>query len=293
MASSVTPPGPPTANPPPRTVALAGAIRLHAVQTGWVAVKRVHREFRGPPPLRLPAILLDRHWTPWLPILAWAIEHPDGVVVVDTGELDPSFDALLEACDPADRLVRDRSLRLHVEPGQTIDAQLRRLGIEPEDVGTVVLTHLHADHSGGLRFFPSAKVLVSRVDWEGPRSGALACRWPVTLEPALVDAPPDPGYPVTRDGAIRIVSTPGHTRGHQSVVVRDDERGWLLAGDVSFSEAQLLAGGVPGVVEDVATTRSTYAAIRRLARERPLVYLPSHDPGSPDRFTRAQAMPAP
>ncbi len=61
-------------------------MRIHAIQTGTVAVKARQREGTGRGPLRLLNTLRDEHWTKPLPILAWLIEHPEGLIVVDTGE---------------------------------------------------------------------------------------------------------------------------------------------------------------------------------------------------------------
>jgi hypothetical protein len=61
-------------------------MRIHAIQTGTVTVKARQREGNGPGPLRLINTLRDDRWTDPLPILAWVIEHPEGLIVVDTGE---------------------------------------------------------------------------------------------------------------------------------------------------------------------------------------------------------------
>ena len=61
-------------------------MRIHAIQTGTVAITTKWREGKGHGRLRLVNTLLDRRWTEPLPIYAFAIEHPEGVIVVDTGE---------------------------------------------------------------------------------------------------------------------------------------------------------------------------------------------------------------
>ncbi|MBZ0299172.1 MAG: N-acyl homoserine lactonase family protein, partial [Anaerolineae bacterium] len=61
-------------------------MNIHAIQTGTVQVKTRQRAGSGSGPLRLIHTLLDPNWTKPLPIYAWVIEHPEGVIVVDAGE---------------------------------------------------------------------------------------------------------------------------------------------------------------------------------------------------------------
>ena len=108
--------------------------------------------------MRQVNILLDRSWTEALPIYAWAVETPEGVIVVDTGETartgEPDY---FPRWHPYFRL----AVQLDVTPEQEVGPQLLKLGIRPDDVRTVILTHLHTDHAGGLHHFPKSKILVS------------------------------------------------------------------------------------------------------------------------------------
>ena len=61
-------------------------MRIHAIQTGTVKIKTAQVEGRGHGFRRQLAIYTDGNWTEWLPTYAWAIEHPEGVIVVDTGQ---------------------------------------------------------------------------------------------------------------------------------------------------------------------------------------------------------------
>ena len=61
-------------------------MKIHAVQTGTVAIRPNQREGKGPGFARLINTLSDRRWTEPLPIYAWVIEHPEGIIVIDTGE---------------------------------------------------------------------------------------------------------------------------------------------------------------------------------------------------------------
>ena len=95
--------------------------------------------------------------------------------------------------------------------------------------------------------------------------------------------------PLTRRGDVLIVPTPGHTPHHVSVVVCGDPS-FLLAGDTSYNQRLLLAGTVDGVSPDPAVAAARHARILALAHERPLVYLPSHDPESATRLAEKSVL---
>ncbi|MEM8861976.1 MAG: hypothetical protein AAGD96_26945, partial [Chloroflexota bacterium] len=71
---------------PAATHTTPSGIKIHHIQTGYVAVKTAHREYDGPDGRGILAIAFDQQWTEWMPISVWVIEHPEGVLVVDTGE---------------------------------------------------------------------------------------------------------------------------------------------------------------------------------------------------------------
>lgn len=279
-------------NPAPRSFTLADGMRLHLVQTGWVAVKRAHRHWRGIDVLRLPGVVLDRRWTEWLPIAAWVIEHPEGVIVVDTGEtaqmMDPAHAA---ACSKGDGWFYGRNLRFALTPENEIGPQLWRLGLDPECVRAVVMTHLHSDHMGGMDWFPEAAFHVAASDING-HLGALTCYMPPRVRRIAV-VPDQPGvgaFPasraVTRDGAVRIVPTPGHTPGHQSVRIEADGRSILLAGDAAFSVDQIERGQMAGIVTSPAPARATLATLCA-EMQAGTVILPTHDPSNATRLGAA------
>ena len=130
------------------------ALKIHAIQTGTVRVKVCQKVGRGRGPFRQINILLDRAWTEPLPIYAWAIETPKGVVLVDTGETartsEPGY-------FPRWHQYFRLAVQLDVTEEQEVGPQLLKVGIRPDDVRTVILTHLHTDHAGGLHTSPRAK----------------------------------------------------------------------------------------------------------------------------------------
>ena len=89
---------------------------------------------------------------------------------------------------------------------------------------------------------------------------------------------------LTKAGDVLIVPTPGHTPHYMSVVVRGSPS-LFIAGDTSYNQQMLLDGKVDGVSPSVGIAKATNAKIAALAKEQPLVYLPSQDPESPERLS--------
>jgi N-acyl homoserine lactone hydrolase len=277
-------------------------LKIHAIQTGTVALTTSWREGVGHGKRRLLNTLLDRRWTQPLPIYAFAIEHPEGVIVVDTGETarvsEPGY---FPRWSPFFRF----AVRERVEPHEEIGPQLERLGIRPRDVRTVVLTHLHTDHAGGLHHFPGHEILVSRTEMEyaaglpGRLHGYLNKRWPSWFRPTTIDLPPIPLGPfpaslrLTEAGDVAVIPMPGHTPGQIGVLVEDGDHSVLLAGDSSYTQDALLRGAVDGVGADEDEERLTHERIRAYAATTPTVYLVAHDPETGARLAGRQTIGAP
>jgi len=115
-------------------------MRVHAIRTGSVQVRPRQVEATHAGLRRRLDPLLDRAWTEPMPILAWAIEHPDGVVVVDTGETARVQErGYFPRWHPYFHL----AVRFDVTPGDEIGPRLRSLGLAPDDLRTLVLTPTH------------------------------------------------------------------------------------------------------------------------------------------------------
>jgi N-acyl homoserine lactone hydrolase len=276
-------------------------MKIHAIQTGTVALTNSWREGVGHGRRRLLNTLLDRDWTKPLPIHAFAIEHPEGAIVVDTGEtarvVEPGY---LPRWSPFFRF----AVRERVEPEQEIGPQLEQLGISPSDVRWVVMTHLHTDHAGGLHHFPSNEILVSRIELKyaaglrGRLRGYVNKRWPTWFDPTTIDLPPVPFGPfpaslsLTGAGDVTLVPVAGHTPGQLAVLVEDGDRTVFIAGDSSYTEDAMLSGRVDGVGADEDAERLTHERIRAYAAETPTVYLPSHDPETAARLAERRTVGA-
>jgi len=203
------------------------------------------------------------------PIPAYVIEAGDERILVDTG-LHP--DAVT---DPVRRYGSAELLG-------PVKLELERSVAEQIDLTTitrVVLTHLHYDHAGGLALLPrSVAVVMQRREWEAGQDPAAIRRnffLPVDYDAirdqvVLVDGDHD----LLGDGSIRLLSTPGHTPGHQSV--RVGER-LVIGGDVSHFASGFDDHRFPVFADDVDAQAASADRLRAL-RDAGVVVMPGHDP---------------
>lgn len=278
---------------------LRGRIAVHAIQTGEVRIRKNQVQGKGSGMRRLARTFFGREWSLWLPIYAWLIEHREGLILVDTGEtartVEPGY-------FPGWHLYYRRGVEMRVRPDQEIGAQLEKRGFSPRDIRRVVLTHLHTDHAGGLHSFPDSEIIINEPEHRrasgiaGKLRGYLPQRMPGWLAPTLISLPSQPfgpfpaSWPVTEDGSVTIVSTPGHTPYHVSVIVEDASHLYFLAGDTSYSEQLMLDGAIDGVAPDDAAASATLGRIRELAHSKPMIYLPSHDPEAATRLINGETV---
>ena len=274
-------------------------MKIHAIQAGTVAITTAWREGIGHGRRRLLHTIVDREWTERLPIYAFAIEHPEGVIVVDTGEdARASQPGYFPGWHPGVRAFRE-----WVELDQEIGPQLERLGIRPADIRWVVMTHLHTDHAGGLHHFPANEILVTRTELEfasglrGRLRGYVAnTHWPAWFNPTVLKLDPEPFGPfpqslhLTDAGDVTLVPVPGHTPGQIGVLVDEGDQTVLLAGDSSYTQDLMLRGKVDGVGADDKTERLTHERIRAYAAANPTVYLVAHDPDTGDRLAERRVI---
>src|SRR3954451_14314255 len=148
----------------------------------------------------------------WLtmPIPAFLVEHPEqGPVLIDT-----AFDPVV-ATDRKQSFGRIGAAMFTPENVDPVSSQLRARGIDPADVRTVVMTHLHFDHASGIGQFPNAEFIVERREKAAVKGGLLKGYVPSHLDATSnwreIDVAGE--YDVLGDGSLRLHFTPGHTDG--------------------------------------------------------------------------------
>jgi glyoxylase-like metal-dependent hydrolase (beta-lactamase superfamily II) len=274
-------------------------MKIHAIQTGTVEIKKNQLIGKGPRALRLVNVLFGKEWVEPVPIYAWVIEHNEGVIVVDTGDTactaEPGY-------FPGWQPYYKMAVRIHVKPEEEIGSQLKQMGIAPKDVRKVILTHMHTDHAGGLHHFPESQIYVNILEYkrwlgfQGQVNGYLPHRAPTWFSPNAIVFDSGVGpfqnyWDVTSNGDVKVVETHGHTPAHVSVIVKIEDVYYFLAGDASYSEENLLKRISDGVSPDPAITVDTMQNILTFSRTQPTVYLPTHDPNSEIRLKKKLTLP--
>ena len=233
-------------------------VRVRPLECGWLTTD-------------MGTMLSGRLGEMRMPVGAFLVEHERGTVVFDTG-MHPD-------------LVHDSARLGPIESMFDVDVgaegllghRLREHGVDPAGVDVAVLSHLHYDHAGGLVEVPESRVVVQRDEWTAAQDPVLAelgvyhpADFHTGHEIELVEGRHD----LFGDGSVVAVPTPGHTAGHQSLLI---EGSTLLVGDACYCQLALDEDALPPIAADVERQRAGFAWLREQAAAGVrLVY--SHDP---------------
>ena len=232
---------------------------LHPIQNGFMGAQRsllFYGEFSAE--------------TTQIPIPAYLIRTSDGNVLFDTGLSPRALPGLMRG-DPL----------AHFEEADLLVNRLGALGLAPDDVSLVVISHLHYDHAGGAELFPRSELIVQKDEYSYAHYPASFFagfyyrknfdlpdyRW------RLLDGDTElaPGLTVLRSD--------GHTPGHQSLLVDLPQTGpVILAGDACYWQEHIEHERVPGVVWNPTLALHSIKRLKTLARLTGSRIFPGHDP---------------
>lgn len=155
----------------------------------------------------------------------YLVKHAQGWLLWDTGLAD-AIAAMPEGQRPADPRMT------HWRRPKTLASTLEQLGVKPSDIKYVAVSHTHPDHIGNVELFPQTMLLVQKAEYEWPAPFGARFKPEHPVQKLEGD------HDVFGDGSVTIISTPGHTPGHQSLLVKLPKTGAvLLSGDaVHFKE---------------------------------------------------------
>jgi N-acyl homoserine lactone hydrolase len=230
------------------------AYTVHALRLGTITVDRggmIYGFRRGQ--------LID------IPVWSAAIEGGGHRILVDTGLADPQRWSAYNPCTQA--------------PDETLAAALAELGWKHADIDIVVNTHLHYDHCENNPFLPQARFYVSELEWAYAQRPVPSHVWSYQA-PWTGAEVTEQNYTLVRADCyeilpgLRMISTPGHTPGHQSVLVHTGEGVVCIAGDAACLMESLTIPTPPGNNVSVEDSLRSIWKIRASADR----ILMNHDP---------------
>jgi N-acyl homoserine lactone hydrolase len=271
----------------------AGAtVRVHPILTGEMHAPRAHTDRpsgRLAKPKIAAQLLRGRGGWDWLPVPAFLVEHPSaGPILIDTG-LHPSC-----ASDVGGNMGRAGKLlyEVRMDHDQALRFELPERGVQPSDIRLVIMTHMHIDHASAVSEFPAATFVLDAREWNaaaagGARQGYHHRQFDHAFDWRTLNYEADPvesfsgfarSLDLFGDGSVRVVSTPGHTLGHQSVVLRTSKTEVLLVGDAAYTDRELKGEARPLIVHDPHLHRRSLREIARYREQTPTaLVIPSHD----------------
>lgn len=197
-----------------------------------------------------------------VPVPFFLIVHPRGNVLFDTGQ---PLSAIAEAATGDYIPV--------MTDADYVAMQLGKVGLNPGDISHIVLSHRHGDHAGGLEAFRDAECFLQAAELNYGDGQNFIARYPLRWR--LLNGDHD----VFDDGGlVKIVLTPGHTPGHQSLLLKLDRWGdVLLAADSVYLDEILDCEVIPGENSRHGDTSETIGRIRRMRRDGVRI-IAGHDP---------------
>jgi glyoxylase-like metal-dependent hydrolase (beta-lactamase superfamily II) len=208
----------------------------------------------------------------------YLIRHAKGLLLWDTGVPDAV------AGMPDGRVVANGAITYR--RAKTLLGQLAELGVNPADVTYVAVSHTHGDHVGNIALFPSSTVLIQGAEYEWAMAGPAK----PSFQPGQTISELAGDHDVFGDGSVTILSTPGHTPGHQSLLVRLPRTGALvLSGDAVHFHDNWVNRRVPAMNNNREQTLASLERIARVLQERNAQLWINHDKPQSDGLRYAPA----
>ena len=263
------------------------------IQTGTVRCKQFQLTGASNNLSRLYQILFTQKWGEWMPIYCWLINTGNELILVDTGE---TAKINMKGYLPKGGLYH-KVVQTRIEEEDEVDRQLLKLGFQTKDINKIIFTHLHGDHIGGVEHFSHCEMFVSKAEYalasskKGSSNGYFKKNWPDWFKPKLIEYEDQAegvfskSYHVSKDGSIILVPTPGHSVGHQSVIIKDKALTYFVAGDLTYN-IETLKAEIPDVILSNEESKETVQKVHSYVKTEKCIYLSSHDWNSPEILSK-------
>ena len=235
-----------------------------------------------------------------IPVGFYVIQHPKGNVLFDTGNNDKIIE------DPSYWGQNFDAIQPVNTPDVAIDVQLEKIGLTPDDIDYVVVSHMHLDHGGNVGKFPNSTLIIQQdeIDYamwpDDPFTGPF-----IPADAWVLRAPVGSGQPnamsmvilqdedmdIFGDGSVIVKSWQGHTRGHQAMLIRLPQTGSvILVGDNVYFQENVEKNIPPNLVlaYNPAGIMEFYDWIRYMRASEGAQFFTAHDP---DEFKAAKKAP--
>ena len=196
----------------------------------------------------------------------YLIDTGDEVILVDTG---------MPAEAPTTAPTATTMIYMGNKVANYVDA-LAALGYQPEQVSKILVTHKHMDHTGELRAFPNATIVIGPEDAD---EMVKELEGKKVLRATYADGPYY-NFPMAQKIAegVYFIQAKGHTKGNSIVIAEGGDKFYMFHGDVTYTDEALYANKLSIVFEDPAAARETLDRVREFIRNHPTVYLSTHTP---------------
>jgi glyoxylase-like metal-dependent hydrolase (beta-lactamase superfamily II) len=243
------------------TAGAAGVDKLYVIDCGWAHAADQSRWSPGVN-VGVPIDVSDN---------CYLIHHTSGVYLLwDTGITDKV------AAMPGGLGGGNAPLTWH--RSKTLIAALAEIGVKPEDVKYVAVSHFHPDHTGNVDEFPAATLVIQGAEWDAAM--ALPTKPFSADHPAMKLAGDKDLF---GDGSVTILSTPGHTPGHESLLVHLPKTGYVvLSGDVAHFQSNWDNRRVPGFNFDKDKTLASMERVAQIMKDKNAQLWINHDKPSSD-----------
>ncbi|WP_201307653.1 N-acyl homoserine lactonase family protein [Companilactobacillus farciminis] len=228
-------------------------IEIHILHTGLVKVDRAlpfHGEYRNP--LAFTGLFRSEKNQVILPVSSYLIEHPHGLILIDTG-----WNKLVRQSNWKELGPQVQINTGYLPMGWSVDERLAALGYKPSDIDYLLLSHLHCDHVSGLKQVKDAKnILVSEPELRIANKLPMVYlphEWKgVNLQTYQYDhtdiGPFNESFDLFGDGSIVQIHTPGHASGMSATRIQgSDGKFVLLAADTGYSSMSWERMLTPGI----------------------------------------------